>query len=240
VRLLRLVRLSRLSLRLSLRSPRGKCGYGLNIEAFLAGCWFGIVIVLIVIVLPQVIFLRVFLFVFEVFVLPDIFAEQGFVDAARVDDDLGFVERLEVGAAEIKRRGLESVEHEAGSFGVELAGEHKAHDLHETDLDGVRVLEDGEVEGGAGAAGAGGVDDDALIVPLLVKVAEAVAAQRGRFALRAIGFDVLAARNVGTIHGGIPLPLIYWNDGDSALESKKERWLRLKKERTASLFGRRW
>lgn len=180
---MRLSRLSlRLFLRLSLRSPRGKCCYGLNIEAFLAGCWFGIVIVLIVIVLPQVIFLRIvfleiFLRVFEVFVLPDIFAEQGFVHAAGVDDDVGFVQRLEVGAAEIKRRGLQSVEHEAGGFGVELAGERQAHDLHEADLDGVRVLEDGEVEGGAGAAGAGGVDDDALIVPLLVKIAEAVAAR---------------------------------------------------------------
>jgi len=201
------------ALRLFFCLPRvghgGSAGYGLNVEAFFAGCGFGIVIVLIVIVLPQVIFLRVifvFLFVIEVFVLPDIFAEQGFAHAAGVDDDVGFVERLEVGAAEIKRRGLESVEHEAGGFGVELAGEREAHDLHKTDLDGVRVLEDGEVEGGAGAAGAGGVDDDALIVPLLVKVAEAVAPKGGRFALRAVGLDVLAARNVGTIHGGTPLP----------------------------------
>src|SRR2546422_1009740 len=154
----------------------------------------------------RIIFLEIFLRVFEVFVLPDIFAEQGFVHAAGVDDDVGFVERLEVGAAEIKRCGLQSVEHEAGGFGVELAGEREAHDLHEADLDGVRVLEDGEVEGGTGAAGAGGVDDDALIVPLLVKIAEAVAPQRRRFALRAIGLDVLGARNVGTIHGGTPLP----------------------------------
>ncbi len=156
------MRLLRL-LRLFLRSPRGKCGYGLNVEAFFAGCGFGIV----------VFFLRIF----EVFVLPDMFAEQSFAHAAGVDDDVGFVERLEVGAAKIERRGLQSVEHEAGGFGVELAGEGEAHDLHETDLDGVRVLEDGEVEGGAGAAGAGGVDDDALIVPLLVKIAEAVAAR---------------------------------------------------------------
>jgi len=197
----------------------------LNVEAFLAGCGFGIVIVLIVIVLPQVIFLRViflravFLFVFEVFVLPDIFAEQGFVHAAGVDDDVGFVERLEVGAAEIERRGLESVEHEAGGFGVELAGEREAHRLHEADLDGVRVLEDGEVEGGAGAAGAGGVDEDALVVPLLVKVAEAVAPQGGRFALRAIGFDVLAARNVGTIHGGTPPP---WSIGMMGIAGETE------------------
>jgi len=156
----RLLRLSRLSLRLFLRLPR---------EAFFAGCGFGIVIVLPWVIFLQIFFLEIFLRVFEVFVLPDIFAEQGLVHAAGVDDDVGFVERLEVGAAQIKRRGLESVEHEAGGFGVELAGEREAHDLHEADLDGIRVLEDGEVERGAGAAGAGGVDDDALVVPLLVK-----------------------------------------------------------------------
>ncbi len=170
----------------------GSAGYGLKVEAFFAGGWFGIV----------VFFLRIF----EVFVLPDIFAEQGFVHAAGVDDDVGFVERLEVGAAEIERRGLQSVEHEAGGFGVELAGEREAHDLHEADLDGVGVLEDGEVDGGARLTGASGVDDDALIVPLLVKVAETVALEGRRSALRAVDFDVLAAGDVGTIHGYTPRP----------------------------------
>ncbi len=88
---MRLLRLSRL-LRLFLRLPRvahgGSVRYGLNVEAFFAGCGFGIVIVLIVIVLSKVIFLRViflwifFLRIFEVFVLPDVFAEQGLVHAA--------------------------------------------------------------------------------------------------------------------------------------------------------------
>jgi len=113
---------------------------------------------------------------------------------------------LEVGAPEIERRGLQSVEHEAGGFGVELAAECEAHHLHESDLDGLSVLEDGKVEGGSVSSGAGGVDDDALIVPLLMKVAEALVAQGGRSALRAVGLDVLAARDVGTIHGGAPLP----------------------------------
>ena len=189
----------------------------MNFEAFFAGRRFGIVIVFLQVIFLQIFlrillriffwkFLWVFLWIWEVFVFPDIFAEQGFVHAARVDDDFVLEAWLEVGVAEIEGRGLQSVEHEAGGFGVELATEREAHDLHESDLDGVGVLEDGEVERGTSAAGAGGVDDDALIVPLLMKVAEALVAQGGRSALRAVGLDVLAARDVGTIHGGAPLP----------------------------------
>ena len=48
-------------LRLSLRSPRGKCGYGLNVEAFFAGCGFGIVIVLPWVIFLQIVFLEIFL-----------------------------------------------------------------------------------------------------------------------------------------------------------------------------------
>jgi len=67
----------------------------LNFEAFFAGCGFGIVIVFLQVIFLQIffmqsllrIFLRIFLWVFfqigEVFVFPDIFAEQGFVP--RVD-----------------------------------------------------------------------------------------------------------------------------------------------------------
>ncbi len=172
-------------------------GYGLNVEAVFAGCCLGIFIVF-----HQV----VFLIIIEVFILPDMFAEEGFVHAARIDDDVVLEEGLEGGAAKIEGRGLQSVEHEAGGFGVELAAEREAHDLHEADLDGVGVLEDGEVDGGARLTGASGVDDDALIVPLLVKVAETVALEGRRSALRAVDFDVLAAGDVGTIHGYTPRP----------------------------------
>ena len=151
----------------------------MNFEAFFAGCGFGIVIVFLQVIFLQI-FIRIFLWVFfwigEVFVFPDIFAEQGLVHAARVDDDFVLEAWLEVGVTEIEGCGLQSVEHEAGGFGVELAAECEAHHLHESDLDGLSVLEDGKVEGGSVSSGAGGVDDDALIVPLLMKVAEALVA----------------------------------------------------------------
>jgi hypothetical protein len=40
---------------------------------------------------------------------------------------------------------LQGVEQEAAGFGVDLAGGEQAHDLHERDLDGVGVLEDGKI-----------------------------------------------------------------------------------------------
>jgi len=53
---------------------------------------------------------------------------------------------FEFHVAEINGGGLQGVEQEAGHFGFELAGEDEAHDLHEGDLDGVGVLEDGQGE----------------------------------------------------------------------------------------------
>jgi hypothetical protein len=79
-------------------------------------------------------------------------------------------------------------------------------DLHERDLDGVGVLEDGQVDGDP-AAGARsflavvflaiGVELDALVVMALMEVAETVAAEGGRSALRAVDLDVLATIGVG-------------------------------------------
>jgi hypothetical protein len=62
-------------------------------------------------------------------------------------------------------------------------------------LDGVGVLENGEIEGGAGAAGAVGVEDDAGFMPAFVEETEVIAFQGGRSALRAIDFEVFATRN---------------------------------------------
>ena len=75
-------------------------------------------------------------------------------------------------------------------FGVELAAHGHAHDLHERDLNGIGVLKHGEIDG-ARPACVPGVDQDALLMPLLVKETELVTPQSGRTALGAVNFDVL-------------------------------------------------
>jgi hypothetical protein len=150
-------------------------------------------------------FFVVFFLVVEVGIAPDGIAQGCFADGVGVEDDIMPV-GLEAGAAEVGAGGLQGVEEEAGGFGVDLSGNDQAHDLHEGDLDGVGVLEDGEIDGGGAAAGrfqAGVVcsiifksieiELDALVVVALVEVAELVAAKGGTSALRAVDLDVLTA-----------------------------------------------
>jgi hypothetical protein len=66
-------------------------------------------------------FVLILLFVFfflEIFWAPGVFAERGLVYGAGIDDYAGFNDGLEVDSAEVRRRGLQSVEQEAGGFGV--------------------------------------------------------------------------------------------------------------------------
>jgi hypothetical protein len=114
-------------------------------------------------------------FFFEIFAAPGVFTERGIAYGAGIDDDAGFDDGLEVDAAEVGGGGLEGVEQEAGGFGVDLPVEDEAHDLHERDLDGICVLEHGQVERGASAAGAVGVEHDAGFLPILMEVAIVVA-----------------------------------------------------------------
>jgi hypothetical protein len=71
---------------------------------------------------------------------------------------------------------------------LDLAGEEKAHDLHERHLDGVGVFEHRQEEGGRATTAAVDVKADALVLVALVEVAETVAAECGRSALSAVGF----------------------------------------------------
>ena len=164
-----------------------------------------------------VLFFVSFFGVFEVFVLPLGVAQGGFVYSGGVDYDFGFDYGLEIGAVQVERRGLQGVEQEAGGFVVDLVGDQQAHDLHEGDLDRVGVFEDGQVEGGRGLASLRGIDHDALVVPLFMKETEAAIANGGRSALRPIDLDVLAARDVGAIHGYPLSPLDLWNHRDSVM-----------------------
>jgi hypothetical protein len=101
---------------------------------------------------------------------------------------------------------LQRIKKEAGGLVLDLAGEQQAHDLHERHLDGVGVFEHGQEEGGRAATAAIDVEADALVLVALVKVAETVAAQRRRSALRAAGFQVLTAIWItGHVSGLLPL-----------------------------------
>ena len=72
-----------------------------------------------------------------------------------------------------------------------MSGKKKTHDLHECDLDGVGVLEDGERDCSLLAPDVD-VDLEALLAPVLVEVTETLLAQCGRSALGAVDFEMLA------------------------------------------------
>ena len=71
---------------------------------------------------------------------------------------------------------VQGVEQEAGGFVIDLLGEEQAHDLHESDLDGVGVFEDRKDEGGNAATGAVGAEADAFVLKAFVEKTETVAA----------------------------------------------------------------
>ncbi len=111
---------------------------------------------------------------------------------------------------------MQAVEQEAGGFAVDLAGDDEAHDLHEGDLDGVGVLEDGEFDDDGATAGAVlleavEVELKALLLVAFVEVTEFVAAQGGRSALGAVNLDVLASIWKTWHLVSSPSSVIYWN-----------------------------
>ena len=151
-------------------------------------------------------FFFLFFFFFEIAGVPLVVADSSVGDRAGVDHD-GFVEHgFELRVAQVGCGGLQGVEQEAGGFGLELAGEDEAHDLHEGDLNGVSVLEDGQGE--SKAVGRFGVQLDALALPVFVKEAETASAKSRRAALGAVGFDMSAARDIyGIRHDKCSTPL---------------------------------
>ena len=133
----------------------------------------------------------------ELFLGPGVLFQTVVSDGAGIDDDGLMAIGGERHPAEVERGGLERVEEEPGGFGVELASKDEAHDLHEGDLDGIGVLEDGhgETERGGGR----GVQGNVLALPFFVKETVAALAQSGGAALGAIGFDVGAPRDMNVI-----------------------------------------
>lgn len=172
----------------------------------------------------------------EVVVFPDVHLKRSFGHIARVKNHI-VDERFKLRAGQVGAGGLQRVEEEAGDFAVELARDEQAHDLHERNLDGVGIFEDGQVNHDAGvtlrvfeSTGFELVEmqGDALFVMALVEVTETIAAQGGRSALRAVDFEVLTAIGIRRhksplersfkvsclkLRGVSPSPSIYWNVG---------------------------
>ena len=99
---------------------------------------------------------------------------------------------------EIDGGNLQSVEDQGGFFGVELIFHQAANHLHHGKLDGVSVLEDGDIVIGA------------LIADAIVEVAEVLGAQGGGAALDAVELDVLAAGNCGFVGHGMVCSFCDW------------------------------
>ena len=115
------------------------------------------------------------------------FADPGFFG-------LGFV-GLEGGVLEVGAGGLESVEDESGLALVEAAVEESVESLHEGDLNGVGVLQHGELEDmvtridAALALGRGAL----TFAGFVVEVAEATVAKRRATAANSVDLNMLAS-----------------------------------------------
>ena len=83
----------------------------------------------------------------------------------------------------------------------DFACKQQARDLHERDLNGVGVFEDGQVDGNwrATAASLIGVQLDAVLQPLVMEEAVASVLECGRAAQGSVDLDVLTTSHVGGI-----------------------------------------
>jgi hypothetical protein len=101
---------------------------------------------------------------------------------------------LDVHVFEIVGGGLESVEEQASFFVGDGVGENGLDDLHQGELDGVGVLEQGQGDGEtfAGITASGAM----LAAELRVEMAERFAVQRGRAKAQAVKFRVTTLRDI--------------------------------------------
>ena len=97
------------------------------------------------------------------------------------------------------------------------AADDHAHDLPEGDLDGVGVLEHGQNKLACDVMG-GVAEVNSGHAPATMEVAIFAVAQRRGTALRAVGLDVLTARDtifvIGQDECSTPPPVIYCNQQD--------------------------
>ncbi len=120
------------------------------------------------------------------------------VNGVLVNDHVGELFGLEFCVAQIGAGGLKGIEHEGGGYVVKDAGAEHLDDLHESDLDGVRVFEQGKAQ--VAVAGFALGSEVALILNALMKKTVRLAPQRGRTALNAVNFYVLTSGNIIESH----------------------------------------
>jgi hypothetical protein len=118
---------------------------------------------------------------------------------------------FEGGALEVGAGGLECVEDEAALTFGDACADHGVNGFHEADLDGVGVLEDGNVEAVmAGWEGAGSLlGGAAAFAGFVVEVTEASVTQSGRSAGLSVDLEVLTKWYCR--HDPSPPPLILSN-----------------------------
>jgi hypothetical protein len=109
---------------------------------------------------------------------------------------------------------LQGVEQQGGAAGLDAASPERAENGGDGHLDGVRVLEDGQVEsiegGGVGVRRREPAEELAALAVTQMEVAETLLAERRRHTEGAVGVDVVAESGfLGLGHGGwllMPLP----------------------------------
>jgi len=101
-----------------------------------------------------------------------------------------------VEAAGVVAGELEAVEQGGGAFDVELSGGEGVDDDGEGDLDGLAVLEGGELDVLAGdevaAGGGSGTEGGVALVQAVVEIAPGAVGEGGCFAAGSVGLDVAA------------------------------------------------
>ncbi len=79
-------------------------------------------------------------FFIEFFFVPGLVAEAGVGYAATIDDNL-LGSRLETCIAQVRGGGLQAIEEQRGFLVFDAARQKQAHDLHECNLNRVRIFE---------------------------------------------------------------------------------------------------
>jgi len=139
---------------------------------------------------------------------PGFITDGGFSNAVEIDHDIPVI-RLKASAAQVGGCDLQAIEQQAGGFGVHLAADDHAHDLPERHLDGVGVLEHGQIKRAADVM-RGLAQVNMGCAPARVEIAILVVSQCRGAALGAVGFDVLTTRDTTLVKGhdecSTPLP----------------------------------
>jgi hypothetical protein len=130
----------------------------------------------------------------EIFAVPGILAQRGSFDRVGIDDDHFFAGGLAAGAAQVERRGLQSVEQQAGGFVLDVTESSRC-----LTCIGASWMEFASSDTGRWSAPflglrrvGCGVDGDMLLAPALMKEAKLVAADGGQSALSAVDLGVPA------------------------------------------------